>query len=96
MKLIDEALQHVAEKEVKKLIDSLFFSTNIFSPMLFLSAMPNIQARQVSWAEYTLELQVLPATKITDAQKPSGSSYLRAGKNASKTADNEVLSKGQH
>ena len=61
--------------------------------MLFLSALSNIQASRV---EYTLELQVLQATKITDAQKPSGSSYLKVGENASKTADNEVLSKGQH
>lgn len=61
--------------------------------MLFLSIMSNIQASRV---EYILELQVLQATEITDVQKCSGSSYFRTGKNASKTADNEVLSKGQH
>lgn len=52
--------------------------------MLFLSAMSNIQASRV---EYTLELPVLQVIKITDAPKPSGSSYFRVRKNASKTAD---------
>lgn len=61
--------------------------------MLVLSIMSNIQASRV---EYILELQVLQATKITDVQKCSGSSYFRVDKNTNKITDNEVLSKGQH
>jgi len=58
---------------------------------LFLSAMSNIRACGV---EYNLELHVLQATKITDAQKIFWQP-LGVGKNASKIADHEVVSKGQ-
>lgn len=60
--------------------------------MLVLSAMSNTQ---VSRAEHALELQVLQATRISDVQKSSGSSFWRAGNNASKAVDSEVLSEGE-